>query len=234
LVINKLEREGREKQAKAPKTCVPEMEALEQTMVPVVPALPQPALLVMPMMLSPEALPDARAKDSQKGEVGKVEAPVQTRFCKSPEQKNRGRGSTDAEPETHDRAYFALIKKIGELEEENKYLRDQLDRVQMCATQTVDTYMEVAREIEDKYLAEKASKKELQDRLEWMEASSLANRRDLSGGVVGVVGVGQDITERNIERKKRVARELQSFIDTANAPIFGQSRHLLLYGREPL
>ncbi len=49
-------------------------------------------------------------------------------------------------------------------------------------------------------------------------------RWDLSGGVVGVVGVGQDITERNIaEREKtRVAKELQSFIDTANAPIFGQ------------
>ena len=49
-------------------------------------------------------------------------------------------------------------------------------------------------------------------------------RWDMSGGVVGVVGVGQDITERNIaEREKtRVAKELQSFIDTANAPIFGQ------------
>ena len=33
-----------------------------------------------------------------------------------------------------------------------------------------------------------------------------------------------DITERNIaeREKKRVAKELQSFIDTANAPIFGQ------------
>ena len=45
-----------------------------------------------------------------------------------------------------------------------------------------------------------------------------------------------DITERNIaEREKtRVANELQSFIDTANAPIFGRSRHLLLYRRERL
>jgi PAS domain S-box-containing protein len=61
-------------------------------------------------------------------------------------------------------------------------------------------------------------------------------RRDLSGGVVGMIGVGQDITERNIaEREKtRVAKELQSFIDTANAPIFGRSRHLLLYRRERL
>jgi hypothetical protein len=34
-----------------------------------------------------------------------------------------------------------------------------------------------------------------------------------------------DITERNIaeREKKRVAKELQSFIDTANAPIFGQA-----------
>ena len=45
-----------------------------------------------------------------------------------------------------------------------------------------------------------------------------------------------DITERNIaEREKtRVAKELQTFIDTANAPIFGRSRHLVLYRREPL
>ena len=40
---------------------------------------------------------------------------------------------------------------------------------------------------------------------------------------VGVLGVGQDITERKkaeIE-KANVAQELQTFIDTANAPIFG-------------
>ena len=48
-------------------------------------------------------------------------------------------------------------------------------------------------------------------------------RRDVSGNVVGVLGVGQDITERKqIEvEKTRVAQELQTFIDTANAPIFG-------------
>ena len=48
-------------------------------------------------------------------------------------------------------------------------------------------------------------------------------RRDVAGRVVGVIGVGQDITKRNqVEQEKtRVARELQTFIDTANAPIFG-------------
>jgi len=48
-------------------------------------------------------------------------------------------------------------------------------------------------------------------------------RRDVSGHVVGVLGVGQDITERKqVEMEKtRVAKELQTFIDTANAPIFG-------------
>ena len=48
-------------------------------------------------------------------------------------------------------------------------------------------------------------------------------RRDVSGAVVGMIGVGQDITERKqVEvEKARVAKELQTFIDTANAPIFG-------------
>ncbi len=48
-------------------------------------------------------------------------------------------------------------------------------------------------------------------------------RRDVAGNVVGVIGVGQDITERKqVEvEKTRVAQELQTFIDTANAPIFG-------------
>ena len=48
-------------------------------------------------------------------------------------------------------------------------------------------------------------------------------RRDVDGGVIGVIGVGQDITERKqVEiEKTRVAQELQTFIDTANVPIFG-------------
>jgi len=48
-------------------------------------------------------------------------------------------------------------------------------------------------------------------------------RRDVTGHVVGVIGVGQDITERKQaeQEKTRVAQELQTFIDTANAPIFG-------------
>ena len=48
-------------------------------------------------------------------------------------------------------------------------------------------------------------------------------RRDVNGAVVGMIGVGQDITDRKqVELEKtRVAQELQTFIDTANAPIFG-------------
>ena len=49
------------------------------------------------------------------------------------------------------------------------------------------------------------------------------SRRDVSGKVVGMLGVGQDITERKqVEMEKaRVALELRTFIDTANAPIIG-------------
>ena len=45
----------------------------------------------------------------------------------------------------------------------------------------------------------------------------------MNGNVVGVVGVGQDVTERKRAEQaaSRVAQELQTFIDTANAPIFG-------------
>ena len=48
-------------------------------------------------------------------------------------------------------------------------------------------------------------------------------RRDASGKITGVVGVGQDITELNRVRveQESVANELTQLIDTANAPIFG-------------
>jgi PAS domain S-box-containing protein len=48
-------------------------------------------------------------------------------------------------------------------------------------------------------------------------------RRDATGKIVGVFGVGQDITELNRIRKEQesVANDLTQLIDTANAPIFG-------------
>ena len=48
-------------------------------------------------------------------------------------------------------------------------------------------------------------------------------RRDASGKALGVVGVGQDITElkRGKAELQRVANDLRLLIDTANAPIFG-------------
>merc|ERR1719247_3328052 len=48
-------------------------------------------------------------------------------------------------------------------------------------------------------------------------------RRDASGKAIGVVGVGQDITELKAGKAElqRVANDLRLLIDTANAPIFG-------------
>eukprot|EP00959_Pyramimonas_sp_CCMP1952_P194589 4069146-Pyramimonas_sp.AAC.1 len=48
------------------------------------------------------------------------------------------------------------------------------------------------------------------------------SRRDASNNIVGVVGVGQDITERKKAEGEleRVAQDLRALIDTANAPIF--------------
>ena len=50
-----------------------------------------------------------------------------------------------------------------------------------------------------------------------------ATRFDAAGAIVGVVGVGQDITAINQSQAEltRVANDLTLLIDTANAPIFG-------------
>ena len=58
----------------------------------------------------------------------------------------------------------------------------------------------------------------------------VSQRKDLEGLVSGLVGVGQDITDQKraeIE-KSRIAQVLQTFIDTANAPIFGIDSHGLV------
>ncbi|HIE86111.1 MAG TPA: PAS domain-containing protein, partial [Gammaproteobacteria bacterium] len=41
--------------------------------------------------------------------------------------------------------------------------------------------------------------------------------------MIGVIGVGQDLTDARIAQleSERIAAELTQFIDTANAPIFG-------------
>ncbi|MBA6232232.1 MULTISPECIES: PAS domain-containing protein, partial [unclassified Colwellia] len=56
------------------------------------------------------------------------------------------------------------------------------------------------------------------DRVDVLLNSS--SRRDAAGRIVGVVGVGQDITELNKIRKEQesVAHDLTQLIDTANAP----------------
>jgi len=46
------------------------------------------------------------------------------------------------------------------------------------------------------------------------------SRRDETGNIVGVIGIGQDITARIAQE-----REYEKLIDTANAPIFGIDRH---------
>jgi PAS domain S-box-containing protein len=59
------------------------------------------------------------------------------------------------------------------------------------------------------------------DRVDVLLNSS--TRHDPAGQIVGVVGVGQDITELNKVRAEQdnIAKELTQFVDTANAPIFG-------------
>ena len=54
-----------------------------------------------------------------------------------------------------------------------------------------------------------------------------STRRDANGSIIGVVGIGQDITVRKIAENKleEVALDLSNLIDTANAPIFGVDQH---------
>ena len=55
-------------------------------------------------------------------------------------------------------------------------------------------------------------------------------RRDARGDIVGVVGVGQDITSLKVKENElsNVAADLRALIDTANAPIFGITREGLV------
>jgi PAS domain S-box-containing protein len=50
-----------------------------------------------------------------------------------------------------------------------------------------------------------------------------STRRDADGKIIGVLGVGQDISELDAYRTRTeaIAKELRQFIETANAPIFG-------------
>jgi PAS domain-containing protein len=54
-----------------------------------------------------------------------------------------------------------------------------------------------------------------------------SSRRDANGSIVGMVGVGQDITGMKAAEKERqlVADDLTRLIDSANAPIFGIDVH---------
>ena len=57
-----------------------------------------------------------------------------------------------------------------------------------------------------------------------------STRRDINGKIIGVLGVGQDITQIDNLRTVSVsiAKELRQFIETANAPIFGIDSHGLV------
>ena len=63
--------------------------------------------------------------------------------------------------------------------------------------------------------------KEASERVEIL--LNAATRRDANNEIVGVVGVGQDITELNAGKAElaRVANDLKMLIESANAPIFG-------------
>jgi PAS domain S-box-containing protein len=56
-----------------------------------------------------------------------------------------------------------------------------------------------------------------------------STRRNVEGDIIGVIGVGQDVTRtsRALAEAEQTAKELRQFVETANAPIFGIDQ----YGR---
>ena len=98
----------------------------------------------------------------------------------------------------------------------------------LVARYITDDYKESVKGVLDKALAgEQTANYEFPlftksgDRVDVLLNST--TRRDAAGKIVGVVGVGQDITELNKVRieQERIANDLMQLIDTANAPIFG-------------
>jgi hypothetical protein len=99
-----------------------------------------------------------------------------------------------------------------------------------------DSKHRMAEKEATKLISEEPAKQRIAEEI--AKGQCFGEERVLSGGTSGMIGVGQDITERNIAEREKTrlakellsfidtAKELLSFIDTANAPIL-EERDLL-------
>ena len=108
------------------------------------------------------------------------------------------------------------------------YAKDEVEGKNLVKEHITDEYKGSVKEVLDKALkGEETDNYEVPlftkdgDRI--MVLLNASTRRDADGNIVGVVGVGQDITEIDAYRAEmeRTSTELTQLIDTANAPIFG-------------
>jgi PAS domain S-box-containing protein len=92
---------------------------------------------------------------------------------------------------------------------------------------TEDYRVAVKQVLDDALVGEETSNYEFplftKDDKRIMVLLNASTRRNAEGQIAGVLGVGQDITESDALRTETtaIAKELQQFINTANAPIFG-------------
>ena len=108
------------------------------------------------------------------------------------------------------------------------YVKDEVEGKNLVEEYITDEYKGSVKEVLEKALkGEETDNYEVPlftkdgDRI--MVLLNASTRRDADGNIVGVVGVGQDITEIDAFRAEmeRTSTELTQLIDTANAPIFG-------------
>ena len=127
------------------------------------------------------------------------------------------------------------IDANGSINEWNKqseritgYIKEEVLGLKLVSNFITDDYKIAVRNVLDKALnGEEAANYEFPlftkngERVDVLLNST--SRRDAAGKIIGVVGVGQDITELNkaLKEQHSIALDMTQLVDTANAPIFG-------------
>ena len=109
-----------------------------------------------------------------------------------------------------------------------KYTKDEVLGQNLVETYITKDYRDAVKQVFDNALLGKETANFefplfTKDDRRIMVLLNASTRRNPDGKIVGVLGVGQDISEMDTLRteSESIAKELRQFIETANAPIFG-------------